>query len=87
MAAGGEAIDLGIAPDDQSQLEAKVRQALEEADIVVTSGGVSMGNLDFIKPLLERAGTVHFGRLRMKPGKPCTFATVEGGRGSTPAGG
>jgi gephyrin len=79
MAAGGEAIDLGIAPDDQALLEAKVRQGLEEADIVLTSGGVSMGNLDFIKPLLERAGTVHFGRLRMKPGKPCTFATVEGG--------
>jgi len=75
--AGGEAIDLGIAPDDQVQLEAKVHQGLEEADIVITSGGVSMGNLDFIKPLLERAGTVHFGRLRMKPGKPCTFATVE----------
>ena len=78
-AAGGEAIDLGIAPDAQPQLEAKVQQGLEEADIVVTSGGVSMGNLDFIKPLLERAGTVHFGRLRMKPGKPCTFATVESG--------
>ena len=53
-AAGGEAIDLGIAPDDQAQLEAKVRQGLRQADIVVTSGGVSMGNLDFIKPLLER---------------------------------
>lgn len=76
-AAGGEALDLGIAPDDQAQLEAKVRQGLAQADIVVTSGGVSMGNLDFIKPLLERAGTVHFGRLRMKPGKPLTFATVD----------
>lgn len=78
-AAGGEAIDLGIAPDDQAQLEAKVHQGLEEADIIITSGGVSMGNLDFIKPLLERAGTVHFGRLRMKPGKPCTFATLDRG--------
>jgi gephyrin len=39
-----------------------------------------MGDLDLIKPLFEQAGTVHFGRLRMKPGKPCTFATtvVEG---------
>lgn len=77
QAAGGEALDLGIAPDDQAQLEAKVQQGLAEADIVVTSGGVSMGNLDFIKPLLERAGTVHFGRLRMKPGKPLTFATID----------
>jgi gephyrin len=49
---------------------------LRVADVLVTSGGVSMGDLDFVKPLLERIGTVHFGRLRMKPGKPCTFATV-----------
>ncbi len=83
-AAGGEPLDLGIAPDDQAQLEAKVRQGLAQADIVVTSGGVSMGNLDFIKPLLERAGTVHFGRLRMKPGKPLTFATVDVQDGAAP---
>ncbi len=49
----------------------------KEADVLLTSGGVSMGNLDLIKPLLDRIGVVHFGRLRMKPGKPCTFATVE----------
>ena len=48
-------------------------------DVLLTSGGVSMGELDFVKPLLEQAGTVHFGRLRMKPGKPCTFATVDVG--------
>jgi gephyrin len=76
-AAGGEAIDLGIAPDDQAFLQEKLQLGLQHADVVVTSGGVSMGNLDYIKPLLERAGTVHFGRLRMKPGKPFTFATVE----------
>ncbi len=54
-----------------------MRQRLAEADMLLTSGGVSMGNLDLIKPLLDRLGRVHFGRLRMKPGKPCTFATVE----------
>jgi gephyrin len=78
-AAGGEPIDLGIAPDDRHVLEARLHAGLAEADIVVTSGGVSMGNLDYIKPLLERLGRVHFGRLRMKPGKPLTFATVEQG--------
>jgi gephyrin len=50
---------------------------LHEADILLSSGGVSMGDLDLIKPLYEHVGTVHFGRLRMKPGKPCTFATAQ----------
>lgn len=74
---GSEVIDLGIAGDATPALEAAIERGLEEADILLTSGGVSMGNLDLIKPLLGRSGVVHFGRLRMKPGKPCTFATVE----------
>jgi gephyrin len=74
---GGEVIDLGIAGDATPALEAAIERGLEEADILLTSGGVSMGNLDLIKPLLDRSSVVHFGRLRMKPGKPCTFATVE----------
>jgi molybdopterin biosynthesis enzyme len=47
-------------------------------DIVVTSGGVSMGEADLIKPILSQMGTLHFGRILMKPGKPTTFATVPG---------
>ena len=81
-ATGGEAIDLGISGDSQEALEARVQDGLAQADILLTSGGVSMGELDLVKPLLEHAGTVHFGRVRMKPGKPVTFATadVEEGR-------
>ena len=81
-ATGGEPIDLGISGDSQEALEARVQDGLAQADILLTSGGVSMGELDLVKPLLEHAGTVHFGRVRMKPGKPVTFATadVEGGR-------
>ncbi len=75
-AVGGTSLDLGIARDDQRLLETNLLEGLRHCDILLTSGGVSMGNLDFIKPILEQAGTVHFGRLRMKPGKPCTFATV-----------
>jgi hypothetical protein len=44
--------------------------------VLLTSGGVSMGELDLLQPLLEELGTVHFGRVLMKPGKPLTFATV-----------
>lgn len=76
-AAGGEVIDLGIVGDSQAAVEEGIQQALAQADILITSGGVSMGDLDFVKPALEHAGRVHFGRLRMKPGKPLTFATAE----------
>ena len=78
-AAGGVVLDLGIAGDSPAALEAAIERGLAEADVLLTSGGVSMGNLDLIKPLMDRTGEVHFGRLRMKPGKPCTFATVERG--------
>ena len=44
--------------------------------MLITSGGVSMGDLDLLKPILENEGQVHFGRILMKPGKPLTFATV-----------
>ncbi|GME27199.1 Molybdopterin binding protein [Neofusicoccum parvum] len=77
-AAGFEAADLGIASDAPGSLEETLRQALRRVDVVVTSGGVSMGELDLLKPTVERAlgGTIHFGRVSMKPGKPTTFATV-----------
>ncbi len=73
---GAVGLDLGIVQDKQGDLEQRVQRGLTEADIFVSSGGVSMGHLDLVKPLLERLGTVHFGRVNMKPGKPLTFATV-----------
>lgn len=76
-AAGGEAVDLGIVPDQLPAIRAAVMAALEQCDIVVTTGGVSMGELDHVRAVAEDIGTVYFGRLLMKPGKPCTFATVE----------
>ncbi|HEY8477202.1 MAG TPA: gephyrin-like molybdotransferase Glp [Chloroflexota bacterium] len=74
--AGAEPISLGIAHDDRALQEERIRQGLAEADVLVTSGGVSVGTRDLIKPILERLGTVHFGRIALKPGKPLTFATV-----------
>lgn len=75
-AAGAKTVDLGLVSDDAAELEKRVKDALEKVDILVLSGGVSMGARDFVKPLLAKLGTVHFGRLNMKPGKPTTFATV-----------
>ena len=75
---GFEVIDLGIAADTPQDLESKLSAGLEKADIVVSSGGVSMGEKDFLKPVLEDllGATIHFGRVFMKPGKPTTFATT-----------
>lgn len=74
--AGGQPLDLGVIPDIPDALAQRVADGLAQADILVTSGGVSMGELDLLKPLLAQWGTVHFGRVLMKPGKPLTFATV-----------
>ena len=75
--AGGHPVSLGIGTDRGDELTAKVQEGLATCDVLITSGGVSMGKLDLIKPILETIGTVHFGRVNMKPGKPLTFATVD----------
>jgi molybdenum cofactor synthesis domain-containing protein len=76
--AGAEPLDLGIVRDKTGSLEATIERGLTEADALLTSGGVSMGQLDLVKPYLAKRGTVHFGRVNTKPGKPVTFATVDG---------
>ncbi|KAI3335223.1 molybdenum cofactor synthesis domain-containing protein [Ustulina deusta] len=75
---GFEVVDLGIAADTPGTLEQTLRDAMRRVDLVITSGGVSMGELDLLKPTIERSlgGTIHFGRVAMKPGKPTTFATI-----------
>ncbi|PSC71843.1 Molybdopterin biosynthesis CNX1 [Micractinium conductrix] len=76
-ATGAGVADLGIARDSAATVEAALDRAIAEgADVLLTTGGVSMGDKDFIKPLLERRGTVYFGKVKMKPGKPLTFAKV-----------
>ncbi|KUI68565.1 Gephyrin [Cytospora mali] len=75
---GYEVIDLGIASDKPGTLEETLRDGMRQTDLIITTGGVSMGELDLLKPTIERSlgGTIHFGRVNMKPGKPTTFATV-----------
>jgi gephyrin len=75
---GFDVVDLGIAKDKANSLEETLRGGLRQADMLITTGGVSMGELDLLKPTIERSlgGTIHFGRVAMKPGKPTTFATV-----------
>jgi molybdopterin molybdotransferase len=73
---GAEVHSLGIGPDKPEPLRKLVVAALREVDVLVTSGGVSVGTHDLIKPLLESLGVVHVGRVKLKPGKPFTFATI-----------
>jgi len=74
--AGAEVVWTGHATDEAAELRRLAVEALGEADVLLTSGGVSMGRRDLVKPLLEELGEVHFGRVAQKPGKPLTFATV-----------
>lgn len=74
--AGAEVVWSGKAPDKYDELETLMRQLTTTCDVVVTSGGVSMGELDLVKPLLASMGKVYFRRIFLKPGKPMTFATV-----------
>src|SRR5579859_1193470 len=78
--AGADVDVLGIAPDEPDALREVVVEALAYADVLVTSGGVSVGTHDLVKPLLESLGTVHIGRVKLKPGKPFTFATLPEGK-------
>lgn len=74
---GFPAVDVGIARDDQESVLSKLKEALAASDLVVTTGGVSMGEKDLLKEILvtDLGAVIHFGRVKMKPGKPTTFAT------------
>ncbi|XP_020592276.1 molybdopterin biosynthesis protein CNX1 [Phalaenopsis equestris] len=70
--------DLGIACDNEENIDKIFDAALESGvDILLTSGGVSMGDKDLVKPMLERKGTILFEKVFMKPGKPLTFAEID----------
>ena len=73
---GAEIIWAGHGPDRPTELRQALLERIAESDVVITSGGVSMGDLDLIKPLLTEIADVHFRRVFMKPGKPFNFATA-----------
>lgn len=74
---GCEVLDLGIVRDEAKLVESKIGCGLEKADILITTGGVSMGEKDIIKQILTSSFgcKIHFGRVNLKPGKPTTFAS------------
>ncbi len=80
QAADAEVVWQAHGRDDEATLERLVREGLERADVLLTSGGVSMGTRDLIKPILDRVANIQFGRVNFKPGKPLTFAVESDGR-------
>lgn len=75
--AGGIPVRLGPCPDDPAKTRALLESALQY-DMVLTSGGVSLGRYDFVGAALAELGTVHFTSVAQQPGKPFTYATVAG---------
>ena len=74
--AGGTSRELGVARDDRAELTSFVRFGLDESDVLVLAGGVSVGAYDLVPDVLRECGVeVHFHRVRMKPGKPLLFGT------------
>lgn len=73
---GCDLLDMGVIPDRPEALEAAFRDASENADVILTSGGVSVGEADFIRELVNRMGEVSFWRIGIKPGRPMAFGRI-----------
>lgn len=73
---GCEVIDLGVVPDIPDALETAFSVAAANADVVITSGGVSVGEADFVKQLLDKLGEVLFWKIAMKPGRPLAYGRI-----------
>ena len=72
-----EIIDLGVIRDTPELIEQAFREAAASADVVVTSGGVSVGEADYVKDTLEKIGSMSFWKIAMKPGRPVTFGHID----------
>ena len=74
---GLEVLDLGLVPDDPAALHAALEDAMDRADVVLTSGGVSMGDADHTRDVLARMGEVAFWKVAMRPGRPFAFGPLK----------
>lgn len=76
---GALAVDLGLVPDDPQAIEAALLDGADRCDAIVTSGGVSMGDFDFVKVVLDRLGEMRWMQIAIKPAKPLAFGTITSG--------
>jgi molybdopterin molybdotransferase len=76
---GAVPVPLGVVPDQPEALAAAIQSALQQADVILSSGGVSVGDYDYVDPVLTQLGaTLHIRKVAVKPGKPLTVATFPG---------
>ncbi|WP_457104762.1 molybdopterin molybdotransferase MoeA [Methylobacterium sp. P5_C11] len=75
---GAEPVDLGILRDEPAPLRARIAEAAADHDLILTSGGVSVGEEDHVRAAVEAAGALTFWRLAIKPGRPVALGTVAG---------
>ena len=73
---GCEVVDLGIIEDNKAALESTLLEASTQADAIISSGGVSVGDADFIKTVLDKIGQINFWRINMRPGRPLAFGHI-----------
>lgn len=73
---GADIRDMGVVADDKDALRSALLQASTEADVIITSGGVSVGDADYVKEILTELGQVNFWKIAMKPGRPLTFGHI-----------
>ncbi|QJR11603.1 Molybdopterin molybdenumtransferase [Usitatibacter rugosus] len=73
---GCEVLDLGVVRDDPALIERAFQEAAASADVVITSGGVSVGEADFVKAMLAKLGEVVFWKIAMKPGRPLAYGKI-----------
>jgi molybdopterin molybdotransferase len=78
-----EVIDLGLVRDDPQALQHTLTRAMAQADVVLTSGGVSAGDADFTRDLLAQMGEVSFWKVAMRPGRPFAFGSLQGPGGQS----
>lgn len=75
---GVDYLDMGVVADVKADIEHALQQAAACADVIITSGGASVGEADFIKQILDDIGEVNFWKIAMKPGKPLAFGKIDG---------
>ncbi|MGI8810606.1 MAG: molybdopterin molybdotransferase MoeA [Acidimicrobiales bacterium] len=76
--AGCVPVDLGTAPDDEAAITAGIERGVASCDAILTSGGVSVGDFDYVKTVLDRLGDMQWWQVAVRPAKPLAFGTVAG---------